>query len=139
MDDNLKPLDCNDDDVLGFGDDTYKVGRFRKAVDKAFGNTIGNQLSSLLNSSQGIKISNAILAPQGVNELYTRWFDKGINCEILKLGSESWQKGKVRIQISIEFYVEESEIPENLNNDGLSMIPPESPLDDLRQMMKEEK
>jgi hypothetical protein len=138
MDDNFKPLDCNDDDVLGFGDDTYKVGRFRKAVDKAFGNNLGNQLSSQLNSYQGIKISNAILTPQGMNEPYTRWFGNGIDCEILKLGSKSWQKGKVRIQISIEFYVEESEIPENFNNDDLSIIPPESPLDDLRQIMKEE-
>lgn len=68
MEDNYYLQDCNDDDVLSFGEDTFKVGKFKKAINGAFGNNLGSQLNGQLSSCHGIKIDNSILAPNGVNE-----------------------------------------------------------------------
>ena len=51
----------------------------------------------------------------------------GLDSEILKIGAKGWQKGKLRIKVTIEFCPDQSEIPQ-----------PESPLDDLRQMLNQE-
>ncbi len=42
------------------------------------------------------------------------WFSDGIDCEVLKIGSKGWQKGKVKInlQVSLEFCPDEPEIEE---------------------------
>jgi hypothetical protein len=136
MEEKFSLQNCNDNDVLAFGDDTFKISKFRRAVKGAFGNNLGNQLSSQLSSYHGIKIDGAILAPKGINEPAARWFNNGIDCEILKLGSKSWQKGKVRIKVSVEFYVEEDS--EQVGSESSEIELPESPLDDLRQMMNQE-
>jgi hypothetical protein len=47
------------------------------------------------------------------------WTGKGVNCEVLKLGSNQWQKGKIKIRVSGEFYPDK---PETLP----------SPLDEFR-------
>jgi hypothetical protein len=72
MEKNFSLQNCDEDDVVSFGDDTFKVSKFRKAVNGAFGNNLGNQFYSQLSSYQGIKIDGAILAPQGVNEPWAR-------------------------------------------------------------------
>ena len=136
MEEKFSLQNCDEDDVLSFGDDTFKVSKFRKAVNGAFGNNLGNQLNSQLSSYHGVKIDGAILAPKGINEPYARWFNDGIDCEILKLGSKGWQKGRVRIKVSVEFYVEEDS--EQLVSEPSEIELPESPLDDLRQMINQE-
>ena len=137
MEENFSLQNCDEDDVLSFGDDTFKVSKFKRAVKGAFGNNLGNQFNSQLNSYQGIKIDGAILAPSGVREPYARWFNDGIDCEILQIGSKGWQKGKVRIKVSVEFYAEEDS--EQLVSEPSEIELPESPLDDLRQMINQEK
>ncbi|MBW4547236.1 MAG: hypothetical protein KME25_22780 [Symplocastrum torsivum CPER-KK1] len=136
MEEKFSLQNCDEDDVLLFGDDTFKVSKFRRAVNAAFGNNLGDQLNRQLSSYHGIKIDNAILAPKGVNEPYARWFTDGIDCEMLQLGSKSWQKGKVRIKVSVEFYVEEDSEQQLIESSEIEL--PESPLDDLRQMMNQE-
>jgi hypothetical protein len=54
-----------------------------------------------------------------------KWINEGLRCEILKLGSNKWKKGKVRINISLEFCPDEPEISEY-----------ESPLDEIRREMQ---
>lgn len=64
------------------------------------------------------------------NENLDKWLGEGVDCATLKFGSQGWQKGKVRISLVIEFCPNEPTIDE---------IPqPESPLDDLRQMINKE-
>jgi hypothetical protein len=64
------------------------------------------------------------------NENIGKWLSEGVDCETLKFGEKGWQKGKVRIKVSVEFCPDEPEIEE---------IPQaESPLDDLRQMINKE-
>lgn len=50
----------------------------------------------------------------------TLWFKEGINAEILRVNSKGWQKGKIKIKVTVEFEPDEPEQPE-------------SPLDDIRQ------
>lgn len=56
----------------------------------------------------------------------TKWTTEGVECEILQLGTTSWQKGKVRLRIDLEF------CPDELDESQL-----DSPLDDLRQIITE--
>ena len=47
-------------------------------------------------------------------------FAEGLECEILKAGSQGWQKGKLKINFTLEFIPDEPEVEK-------------SPLDDIRQ------
>lgn len=124
MEDGFNKLECNDNDVLALGNDTFKIQRFKKAVKASFDSSVGQTFIQRLNS-QNINLNMQKLHPKSI---YEAWFNEGIDCEFLNLGSKAWKKGKVKINISVEFYVEEedSEITE-----------PESPLDDIRRMGKE--
>lgn len=135
MEENFYLSDCDDDDVLSFGDNTFKVSKFRKAVNQSFGSDIGSVLSSQL-SRQGVSIDQQILLPSGNNKDYMRWFNEGIDCEILNLGFRSWKKGKVRIKFSVEFY-EEQEAVETPSSDEPDINEAESPLDDIRRLLNE--
>lgn len=72
-----------------------------------------------------------------------------INCEILRLGAKSWQKGKLRIQVILERTSIGNHHPSRQNvqldrvylefcPDQPEISEPESPLDDLRQMINQE-
>lgn len=126
MEDGFKPIECNDGDVLNFGDNTYKIAKFKQAINTSSNSTLEFTLNQEL-SRQGVKIKQS----PNVN-----WFQKGIDCEILILGSQSWKKGKVKIKISVEFYAEEEDVQiTDSNNSEISE--PDSPLDDLRRMIHE--
>lgn len=64
-----------------------------------------------------------------------KWFDEGIDCEVLKFDSKAWQKGKVRIKVTLEFCPDEPEIEEIMQSNDIENNQPKSPLDDIRQMM----
>ncbi|WP_316787444.1 KGK domain-containing protein [Thermoleptolyngbya oregonensis] len=57
------------------------------------------------------------------------WFDQGVECEILKLGSSEWQKGRLKIRVSIEFCPDEPEESKELSEEGELSFP----LDELRR------
>lgn len=137
MEENFYPKDCNDNDVISFGNATYKIGSFKRALNKSFNNNLGFELNRQLQQN-GIRIPNTIFKPPGINEPGSRWFENGIDCEILNLGSKQWKKGKVRVKFTVEFYVELEETEKVSNNENSEYIEPESPLDDLRQKFNEE-
>lgn len=64
-----------------------------------------------------------------------KWFDEGINCEVLKFGAKSWKKGKVKIRISLEFCLDKPAFEEAAASNQSEATHSESPLDDLRQIM----
>ena len=116
MEENSYLPECGDDDVLAFNADLVKVGKFRDLVKFAF-----NDLNQIPDTLFGLLRTNGVyINPQDA-------FGKGLDGEILKIGAKGWQKGKLRIKVSLEFYPDEPEISE-----------PESPLDDLRQMINQE-
>jgi len=61
------------------------------------------------------------------------WFGDGISCECLEIGTNSWQKGKMRLKLTVEFCPSKPEIEENFANANQS----ESPLDDIRRTMNQ--
>lgn len=130
MQDEFKSIQCNDGDVLDFGGNTYKIAKFKQAMDTSLNSTLEDTLNEELNEElnrEGVEIKES----QNVN-----WFQAGIDCEILTLGSQSWKKGKVKIKISVEFYVEEEDI-QITNSNNSQITEPESPLDDLRRIINE--
>ena len=74
------------------------------------------------------------------------WESKVIDCEMLKIGSQAWQKGKLRIKASIERVAKDNDPQKQITTnvslefspDTPEITPPESPLDDLRQMINQE-
>ena len=134
MEDNYHIQNCDDSDVLSFGDDTCKISKFRKAVKDSFESEIGHALSSKLNY-HGVKIESSILLLNGNHKEYSRWFNEGIDCEVLNLGSKNWKKGKVKIQLKVEFYVEEQELGKSLSDDEPENSLLEPALDDIRQII----
>ena len=122
MEDNSYLPEYGDDDVLSFASgEMFKIGKFRQALKTVCTdqNQIPNSLHSAL-STRGIKISGGASATKTILE-------DGVDGEVLRIGAKGWQKGKWRIKVSLEFSPDEPEISE-----------PESPLDDIRQMMNQE-
>jgi hypothetical protein len=118
--------ECGDDDVLSFSNAMFKVGKFRDAVEYAF--TDKDQVQPSL----GYALRQKGVEPSNIREL----LGEGVNCEVLRIASKGWQKGKVRIKVSVEFYVEGDS--EQLVSEPAEIELPESPLDDLRQMINQE-
>jgi hypothetical protein len=89
MESRFNPVECNDDDVLSFEHDLFKVGKFKMAVDRLLDCDLGHDVSYKLKNYEGINIDDRILQPNGQYQEYQRWFNEGIDCEILKLGSNT--------------------------------------------------
>ncbi len=62
-------------------------------------------------------------------------FGEGIAGQVLKFDSQGWQKGKIRVKITVEFCPDEPEVEETPESNQLEISPPESPLDDLRRQL----
>jgi hypothetical protein len=130
--------ECGDDGVISFSSQIYKIGKIKQALDQAFGGKVPHVLIESL-ESQGIQEARIYRRSGGgnPNEANYYWFREGKDCEILRIGSNGWQKGKLRIKVSLEFCPDEPEVEEIVANEEI--VPTESPLDDLRQIMKENK
>ena len=97
----------DDKDVLSFETDKLvNVGQFKNIVHQSFLKYINGACSSI----------SSRLSWNDQNF----WFNEGKECEILKAGSKGWQKGKIRVNVTLEFIPDESDKIE-------------SPLDDVRQ------
>ena len=67
-----------------------------------------------------------------------RWFGEGVDCKSLKFGAKGWQKGKVRLRVSLEFCPDEPDVEETRISNQPEISQPESPLDDIRRMINQE-
>ena len=119
MNDNFELKSCSENDVLEFSSGTYRIKKILDGISSVFKGILSKQLYESLKNNQidihpGVKNGSII---------YHNWFTNGIDCEILQLGSESWEKGRLKINISVEFIPDEVEKTE-------------SPLDDVRQEIK---
>jgi hypothetical protein len=106
-----------DDDILEQTEKLFKVGKVKSSLQSAFDNTIPNSLTRHLNDNQ-VQLS--------VQEKSTDWFTQGVDCQILKAGSDGWKKGKLKLKVTIEFIPDEPEILEY-----------QSPLDEIRREMQQ--
>ncbi len=132
MENNLQPLKCNEDDIIAFQEDIFKIRRFMKAVNKSFNQELGGQFINEL-VAHGLNLDVNNLDKKGYYAAANKIFKEGVDCQFLNVGAQSWKKGKVRININVEFYAEENnEENQILNFQNNSS---ESPLDDLRKMI----
>jgi len=127
MEENFSLNNCSNDDALSVKDKVFKIIQIKEAVKKAFSNELAEELYTSLNS-YGVSIEpGGYLVGNKFYRYNNKWFDEGVDCEILKPAAKGWQPGKLRIKITLEFIPDEPEIIES-----------ESPLDDLRRMINEE-
>ena len=74
--------------------------------------SVSTNTFKLLNLSTTFKIAELLESIKQYIEsdaLETQLFQEGIDCEVLRFNSQTWQKGKVRI--TVEFSSRESESP----------------------------
>lgn len=135
MEDKSYLPDCSDDDVCSFASGMFKVNRFRQAVKTAVVGQLEEALKNAL-KSQGLEINTAVYVRK-VGHSQQRWFGEGVDCEMLRLGAKGWQKGKVRIRVSLEFCPDEPEVPKTPESNKPEIAQSESPLDDIRRMINE--
>ncbi|ERT06415.1 KGK domain protein [Lyngbya aestuarii BL J] len=124
MEDNITLQNCSENDVFSFQEETHKVNSFKKKIITVLTRQVSNQFVACLVNT-GVKKAE-IKHSDDLKYANGEWFHNGKECEILKLGSTGWQKGKVRLKVILEFCPDEPELSE-----------PESPLDSLRQQLIE--
>lgn len=100
----------NDDDVIAFGDDAFKIGKFKQALKQCFGYDFGYGLLGLL-SNQGIKIDKTQVSPEGEQSDFLKWFNEGVECEVLKTDARGWRKARVKVKVTVEFNLDEPSAP----------------------------
>ncbi|MFB2898021.1 KGK domain-containing protein [Aerosakkonemataceae cyanobacterium BLCC-F50] len=157
-----------DDDVLSFEQDKMlKVGQLKEEIRQNFSQFARDSFSYGRNHLRLENYSKLKLIYGLFNEINWQCSpSEGIDCEVLRLGAQNWQKGKLKIQVVLKFlspleqqplqYVEAKKMDDKLREKNLTIseimdikvilefcpdtpeiIEPESPLDDLRRMMNE--
>jgi hypothetical protein len=107
MTNNLIPYDCGDDDVIAFGEAMFRSGKLKRAISQSFDGSVGRAIDQKLRQ-HGLEIPIRMIGSTRLANEHCQWFDEGITCEILDLATRRWCKGKVRVNVSVEFYVEDS-------------------------------
>lgn len=136
MEDNYYLQNCQDDDVVAFGNSMFKAGRLTRKINESFGKSMGEKLTHELNHRK-IHVDWDSSHPNKYGGACESIFNDGINCEILILESQRWKKGKMRVKVTVEFYAEEDNV--DISNTQANINQSESPLDDLRRMINQEK
>lgn len=129
MESKFTPLDNkpeHEDAVLSFPSSMFKINEFMISVRKAFESKGLDELENKLTFRGRLP---------ALEKERCRWFDQGVECEVLRHSSKGWQKGKVRIKITMEFCHDEPEVEEILENNQIKNGQPISLLDDVRQMI----
>lgn len=102
---------CDPKDVISFKDEKWtSINKIREILYSAL---VSSGIKSM--TDYIVKWSD-FKSPNNINN----WFKQGEECEILRAGSQGWQKGKIKINVTLEFIPDEVE--EN-----------KSPLDDIRE------
>ncbi|MCT7955259.1 KGK domain-containing protein [Laspinema palackyanum] len=91
---NILP-ECSDDDVVSFRGKLFKVSQLRKMMGHAM--TEQNQLNHTL--SNALKQKGLELGLTDTKE----FLNHGVKGELLKITGQGWQKGKIKMKISLEF------------------------------------
>jgi hypothetical protein len=124
MEGKFKILNSKQGDiVISFYNSILKLSKLKSAIVNVILSNDLQELNNRLVSEGGGKV------PGGRNS--SDLINGGVNCEILEPG-KTWQKGKFRMKVYLEFCPDEPEIEETTE-----IKEPESPLDDLRRMIND--
>lgn len=136
MQEKIPLQNCGEDDVLSRKGQMWKLGSLKDGLRSVFSESkLGEEICKTFNINLGSKYVEERGKSRSIPIHNDQWFRDGIDCEVLKIGAKGWQKGKVKIklQVSLEFYPDEPEIEEiAVSNET------ESPLDDIRRMIKQD-
>jgi hypothetical protein len=131
MTNNLIPYNSGDDDVIAFGEAMFRSGKLKRTIAQSFDGSVGRAIDQKLRQN-GLEIPIRMIGSTRLANEHCQWFNEGISCEILNLATRRWCKGKVRVQVSVEFYIEDSGeqilLPDNL----------EAPIDLPQTMMQQQ-
>jgi len=94
QEENLILQNCSDDDALAFGSGMFKAGNIREKLWTVLKSPIASHVYTSL-KEQGIEINPGYI---GKSLATWKWFKQGMECEILKVGAQGWQKGKVKLK-----------------------------------------
>jgi hypothetical protein len=131
QEENLFLQNCSDDDALAFSSGMFKAGKLREKLWLVLINSIASNLYTSL-KEQGVDIDPGYIhTNNSVRTATWKWFKQGIECETLKISSQGWQKGKIKLKVCLEFIPDE---PESSQTDELEeSVENKSVLDDIRQ------
>jgi hypothetical protein len=132
-----------DDDVLLLGKATFTVGRFKQLASSNFSqimlnnNTTTNSWiqnetargKSIIQWMESLLINEETQIMGG--DISWKSPQEGIDCQILKIGSKGWQKGKLQIEINRK--IKSGEMQTFIKFCPDEPLEPKSPLDDIRQ------
>lgn len=122
MTNNLNAYECGDDDVIAFGESMFRSGKLKRSIAQSFDGSVGRAIDQKLRQ-HGLDIPTRMIGSTRLANEHCQWFDEGISCEILDLGTRRWRKGKVRVRVSVEFLVEEPNekklLPGDVPEEGL--------------------
>jgi len=120
-----------DDDVLLFGQTTFLVRKFKELSGSKLSEIMGIPANGqyIRDWMRELKINPETII--SVGEINWKSPEEGIDCQIIKIGSKGWQKGKVQIEVNKNIKSGETQTSIKFCPDE----PPEqkSPLDDIRQ------
>ena len=108
----------NDDDVIHITGVTKKrtfcISEFRTIIKTAAIAMKNAYASSLRNQRY-------LLHTSEIDESdYNAWLtDSGIECKLLRLGDSQWKFGKIRVRIEVEFFPDDEEDPNEINEPSL--------------------
>lgn len=114
-----------------------KTQRLEIKIENQFEHLRGDKAISIPDSDQFLishttfKVKEFLKTMEGLLGAPEKWFDEGVSCEIIS-PSKSWRKGKVKV--CLEFYPDESKIPEIPERNEPENSQLKSSLDDIRQM-----
>jgi hypothetical protein len=120
--------DFDDNDVVAFSETNLNKAKQLKDVASKFRDErLESNIAEHFKNYSIVYPKQAHIGQSDTGSIYhaNNWTKEGIHCEVLKLGSKEWRKGKIKVRISVEFYTDEPEVSEE----------PPSPLDDIRQSM----
>ncbi|MEG3844965.1 KGK domain-containing protein [Microcoleus sp. herbarium14] len=133
---NYEILD-GDDDVLLLGQATFTVRRFKELASSKLNKIMldtfvaetNQHLRRIIDWIQYLSINEETKIMGG--DINWKSPQEGIDCQILKIGSKGWQKGKLQIEINQTLQSWQTQVCIKFCPDE----PPEqkSPLDDIRQ------
>ncbi len=120
---------CNEDDVLELNNQMVKLSKFKYDLNLAF--NIDQNREALLSITKYVTTPSVAIARQLFN-------GDGVDANVLRIGSQGWKKGKLKINVTLEFCPDEPEIEEIMQSNDAEINQASSPLDDIRQMMNKD-
>ena len=127
-----------DDDVLLFDEATFLVRRFKNLTASKFSKILEIYVIGANNqggNKQIIECMNELRINEKIiiygSEINWNFPKEGIDCQVIKIGSKGWQKGKVKIEVNEDLQLGKTQVCIKFCPDEPSEQ--KSPLDDIRQ------